>query len=94
MESCRQHTPTLIELYSAQSKVLKHAGDPQGAATTADEARRLDLADRCTCLVASTQQHSHHTGLGAEAVPDVPWVLSWAPEYTARLSPALKCRQL
>ncbi len=53
LESCWQHTPTLIELYSAQSKVLKHAGDPRGAATTADEARRLDLADRCTCLAAS-----------------------------------------
>ena len=38
--------PELIELYSARAKVLKHAGDLQGAADAAVKAQSLDLADR------------------------------------------------
>ena len=33
-------------LYLQQSRILKHAGDLEAAAAMADEARRLDLADR------------------------------------------------
>ncbi|GAA0157196.1 acetyltransferase [Lithospermum erythrorhizon] len=41
-----EHTPTVIDLYSVKSRILKHAGDSQAAAALADEARCLDLADR------------------------------------------------
>ncbi|KAL9269242.1 N-terminal acetyltransferase A complex auxiliary subunit NAA15-like protein [Drosera capensis] len=40
------HTPTVIDLYSAKSRILKHAGDLTAAAALADEARCMDLADR------------------------------------------------
>ncbi|KAJ6963431.1 N-terminal acetyltransferase A complex auxiliary subunit NAA15-like [Populus alba x Populus x berolinensis] len=40
------HTPTVIDLYSVKSRILKHAGDLPAAATLADEARCMDLADR------------------------------------------------
>lgn len=43
---CAEHTPTLVELHSVRARVLRHAGDAAGAAAAADEARRLDLADR------------------------------------------------
>ncbi|KAF5758183.1 putative transferase [Helianthus annuus] len=41
-----QHTPTVIDLYSVKSKILKHGGDFTAAAELADEARCMDLADR------------------------------------------------
>ncbi|KAL4291267.1 hypothetical protein GQ457_14G005930 [Hibiscus cannabinus] len=41
-----QHTPTVIDLYSVKSRILKHAGDFSAAASLADEARCMDLADR------------------------------------------------
>ncbi|CAL5210657.1 unnamed protein product [Lathyrus oleraceus] len=41
-----KHTPTVIDLYSVKSRILKHAGDLNAAAAFADEARRMDLADR------------------------------------------------
>ncbi|KAL9323139.1 hypothetical protein ACSQ67_011192 [Phaseolus vulgaris] len=40
------HTPTVIDLYSVKSRILKHAGDLVAAAGFADEARCMDLADR------------------------------------------------
>ncbi|KAK6124901.1 hypothetical protein DH2020_041362 [Rehmannia glutinosa] len=40
------HTPTVIDLYSVKSRILKHAGDSVAAAALADEARCMDLADR------------------------------------------------
>lgn len=40
------HTPTVIDLYSVKSGILKHAGDLKAAAAWADEARCMDLADR------------------------------------------------
>ncbi|KAL2332403.1 hypothetical protein Fmac_019984 [Flemingia macrophylla] len=40
------HTPTVIDLYSVKSRILKHAGDLGAAAAFADEARCMDLADR------------------------------------------------
>ncbi|KAF3450798.1 hypothetical protein FNV43_RR06887 [Rhamnella rubrinervis] len=40
------HTPTVIDLYSTKSRILKHAGDLAAAAALADEARCMDLADR------------------------------------------------
>ena len=46
LERCIQHTPTLLELYTVQCRILKHAGDPEGAAAAADKARSMDLADR------------------------------------------------
>eukprot|EP00268_Persea_americana_P057678 TRINITY_DN691_c1_g1_i3.p1 TRINITY_DN691_c1_g1~~TRINITY_DN691_c1_g1_i3.p1 ORF type:complete len:902 (+),score=191.41 TRINITY_DN691_c1_g1_i3:143-2848(+) len=41
-----EHTPTVIDLYSVKSRILKHAGDLVAAAALADEARSMDLADR------------------------------------------------
>ncbi|XP_057732571.1 N-terminal acetyltransferase A complex auxiliary subunit NAA15 [Arachis stenosperma] len=41
-----EHTPTVIDLYSVKSRILKHAGDFAAAAAFADEARCMDLADR------------------------------------------------
>lgn len=52
---CLELAPTLPELYSCQARVLKHAGDPQGAAAAAVKAQSLDLADRrggIPCLAA------------------------------------------
>ncbi|KAG2254920.1 hypothetical protein Bca52824_085056 [Brassica carinata] len=40
------HTPTVIDLYSVKSRIMKHAGDLTAAAALADEARCMDLADR------------------------------------------------
>jgi len=47
IERCQGHTPTLEEAYSVKARVLKHAGDPAGAAASAAKARFMDLADRC-----------------------------------------------
>ncbi|XP_038897483.1 LOW QUALITY PROTEIN: N-terminal acetyltransferase A complex auxiliary subunit NAA15-like [Benincasa hispida] len=41
-----KHTPTVIDLYSVKSRILKHAGDAVASAALADEARCMDLADR------------------------------------------------
>ncbi|KAL8098992.1 N-terminal acetyltransferase A complex auxiliary subunit NAA15-like isoform X2 [Apium graveolens] len=41
-----EHTPTVIELYSIKSRILKHGGDLEAAAVLADEARCMDLSDR------------------------------------------------
>ena len=49
LQQCMQHTPTLVELYTLKAKILKHAGDVEGAAAAADKARSMDLADRCSC---------------------------------------------
>ncbi|GJQ13966.1 hypothetical protein GpartN1_g5757.t1 [Galdieria partita] len=47
------HTPTLIEAYSVKSKIFKHAGGIFQSLQFANEARKLDLADRylnCQCI--------------------------------------------
>ncbi|KAF9116161.1 N-alpha-acetyltransferase 16, NatA auxiliary subunit [Mortierella sp. AM989] len=41
-----EHTPTLVELYMAKGRILKHAGDLIGAMGALNEARELDLQDR------------------------------------------------
>ncbi|KAD2806185.1 hypothetical protein E3N88_39562 [Mikania micrantha] len=46
IDEAMQHTPTVIDLYSVKSKILKHGGDFAAAAELADEARCMDLADR------------------------------------------------
>mmetsp|Transcript_31747 Transcript_31747/g.90154 ORF Transcript_31747/g.90154 Transcript_31747/m.90154 type:complete len:895 (+) Transcript_31747:199-2883(+) len=38
--------PDLIEGYSVKAKILKHAGDLEGASAAAEKARKMDLADR------------------------------------------------
>lgn len=38
--------PELIDLCTARCRVLKHAGDPAGAAAAAVKAQGMDLADR------------------------------------------------
>jgi N-alpha-acetyltransferase 15/16, NatA auxiliary subunit len=53
LQQCMQHTPTLVELYTLKAKILKHAGDVEGAAAAADKARSMDLADRCCCNSAA-----------------------------------------
>ena len=57
LQQCMQHTPTLVELYTLKAKILKHAGDVEGAAAAADKARSMDLADRCLC--PSTCMHAN-----------------------------------
>eukprot|EP01023_Acetabularia_acetabulum_P015627 TRINITY_DN17634_c0_g1_i4.p1 TRINITY_DN17634_c0_g1~~TRINITY_DN17634_c0_g1_i4.p1 ORF type:complete len:865 (-),score=147.57 TRINITY_DN17634_c0_g1_i4:456-3050(-) len=46
LDAIQAHTPTLIELYSTKSDVLKRAGDNQGGAYYADFGQEMDLADR------------------------------------------------
>ena len=46
LEKANEHTPTLPEVYMAQAKVLKRAGDPLGAAQKMEDARLLDGQDR------------------------------------------------
>ncbi|KAF5726902.1 putative NMDA receptor-regulated protein [Tripterygium wilfordii] len=46
IDGAMEHTPTVIDLYSAKSRILKHVGDLPAAAALADEARCMDLADR------------------------------------------------
>ncbi|KAH7036515.1 NMDA receptor-regulated protein 1-domain-containing protein [Linnemannia elongata] len=41
-----EHTPTLVELYMAKGRILKHAGDHVAAMGALNEARELDLQDR------------------------------------------------
>ncbi|KAF9128228.1 N-alpha-acetyltransferase 16, NatA auxiliary subunit [Mortierella sp. 14UC] len=41
-----EHTPTLVELYMAKGRILKHAGDHLAAMGALNEARELDLQDR------------------------------------------------
>ena len=46
-----QMDPALIEAHSLRARVLRHAGDLEGAARAADTARRMDLSDRyLNCL--------------------------------------------
>jgi len=40
------HTPTVIDLYTLKAKVLQLAGNRRQASVLAEEARKLDLADR------------------------------------------------
>ncbi|XP_010925105.1 N-terminal acetyltransferase A complex auxiliary subunit NAA15 isoform X2 [Elaeis guineensis] len=46
LDEAIEHTPTAIDLYSVKGRILKHAGDLAAAASLADEARSMDLADR------------------------------------------------
>ncbi|KAI1320538.1 N-alpha-acetyltransferase 16, NatA auxiliary subunit [Mortierella claussenii] len=46
INSAIEHTPTLVELYMTKGRILKHAGDYQGAMEALNEARELDLQDR------------------------------------------------
>ncbi|QDZ25913.1 acetyltransferase [Chloropicon primus] len=46
VDSAISHTPTVIELYTIKSKIMKHAGHLDSAALLSDHARQLDLADR------------------------------------------------
>ncbi|KAL0078640.1 NMDA receptor-regulated protein 1-domain-containing protein [Phycomyces blakesleeanus] len=40
------HTPTIVELYMTQARILKHQGDLETAARVMNRARKLDLQDR------------------------------------------------
>lgn len=53
LQQCRELAPTLPELYAVQGRILKHAGDPEGAAAVACRAESMDLADRCANTSAS-----------------------------------------
>lgn len=45
---CSEIAPTVPEVYTVKSRILKHAGDVEGAAASAVRAQGLDLADRCS----------------------------------------------
>ena len=40
------HTPTTVDAYMLQARILKHAGDAEGAYAAMDACRSLDTADR------------------------------------------------
>lgn len=46
------HSPTVIDVYLVKAELLERRGDAEGAAEVADEARRMDLADRYLNCVA------------------------------------------
>ena len=46
LKEALQLAPSLVELHTAMAKVLKHAGNADGAAEAAVKAQSLDLADR------------------------------------------------
>eukprot|EP00180_Rhodochaete_pulchella_P003806 Plantae.Rhodophyta-Rhodochaete_pulchella.ctg689.p1 GENE.Plantae.Rhodophyta-Rhodochaete_pulchella.ctg689~~Plantae.Rhodophyta-Rhodochaete_pulchella.ctg689.p1 ORF type:complete len:898 (-),score=168.67 Plantae.Rhodophyta-Rhodochaete_pulchella.ctg689:1252-3945(-) len=46
LEKAIAHTPTLLDLFLVKARLLSHAGDRGGAVAAADDARRMDLADR------------------------------------------------
>lgn len=46
IEEAIRHTPTLLDLYTAKARILRHAGDAAGAAEAYEVARKMDLADR------------------------------------------------
>ena len=46
LDSALSHTPTLPELYTLRARVLKRAGDLISAASSMEDARRLDGQDR------------------------------------------------
>ena len=52
LQQCRELAPTLPELYAVQGRILKHAGDLEGAAAVACRAESMDLADRCAHVSA------------------------------------------
>lgn len=67
LQRCAEHTPTLIELYTLKAKILKHAGDVEGAAAAADKARSMDLADRFLNSTAAKWKFRAGDVEGAEA---------------------------
>ena len=52
IDAALEHTPTVIDFYVTKSRMLAQAGDMGAAADVADEARRMDLADRYLNSVA------------------------------------------
>lgn len=46
LDEAFEHTPTLIEFYVLQGRILKHLGDIDGAISALDQAQSLDTADR------------------------------------------------
>lgn len=62
MGQCIEHTPTLVELYTFQAKVLKHAGDLQGAVAASDKARSMDLNDRWGCQAEQNEMIARSNG--------------------------------
>ncbi len=43
---CVELAPDVPEVYSVKARILKHAGDLEGAAASAVKAQSLDLTDR------------------------------------------------
>ncbi|RKP06374.1 NMDA receptor-regulated protein 1 [Thamnocephalis sphaerospora] len=71
------HTPTLVELYMTKARILKHAGDLDGAAEVMNEARQLDLQDRCVIskctkyLIRSNRIEEAEKTIGLFTRPDI-----------------------
>lgn len=59
------HTPTLPELHTCRGRLLKRAGDPQGAVRSIEEARKLDGQDRF--LNTKSAKYHIRAGLSDEA---------------------------
>jgi len=47
LDKCLSHTPTAVELYQLQAKLLKKSGNLSEAADALTQARTLDLNDSC-----------------------------------------------
>lgn len=48
IEKCIEESSDIVEFKLIKARILKHAGDFEGAAKTADAARQMDLSDRFT----------------------------------------------
>lgn len=46
IDAAIEHTPSIADLYLCKARLLRNAGDTAAAWQLADEARKMDLADR------------------------------------------------
>jgi peptide alpha-N-acetyltransferase len=61
------HTPTVLDSYMVKARILKRLGDFSGAEAAAEEARRMDLADRFINTFSTRYQIKNGHFAAAEA---------------------------
>ena len=65
LDTAIAHTPTLPELHTLRARILKRMGDPIGAISSIEEARKLDGQDRF--LNTKSAKYHLRAGLSEEA---------------------------